>query len=71
MKVLWRNQMEGFMTEPSTLKNILDAAKREFLEKGFARASLRKIVRDAGVTTGAFYGYFENLLTKVHLWFMI
>lgn len=36
------------------------AAKAEFLEKGFSGASLRKIVKTAGVTTGAFYGYCSN-----------
>lgn len=36
------------------------AAQKEFLRKGFHDASLRDIVRDAGVTTGAFYGYFSN-----------
>ena len=30
----------------------------EFLDKGFQGASLRQIVKNAGVTTGAFYGYF-------------
>ncbi|WP_099469557.1 TetR/AcrR family transcriptional regulator [Konateibacter massiliensis] len=46
--------------ETSTLQNILEAAKAEFLEKGFQTASLRNIVKNAGVTTGAFYGYFSN-----------
>ena len=32
----------------------------EFLEKGFLEASLRQIVKHAGVTTGAFYGYFSS-----------
>lgn len=32
----------------------------EFLEKGFLGASLRQIVKHAGVTTGAFYGYFSS-----------
>ena len=32
----------------------------EFLEKGFADASLRQIVKNAGVTTGAFYGYYSS-----------
>ena len=44
----------------STQQNILDAGKREFLAKGFRGASLRNIVREAGVTTGAFYGYFRS-----------
>lgn len=44
----------------STLELILEAAQREFLKKGFVRASLRNIVREAGVTTGAFYGYFDS-----------
>ena len=44
----------------NTLQNILDAGKKEFLEKGFRAASLRNIVREAGVTTGAFYGYFKS-----------
>lgn len=43
-----------------TLQNILNAGKKEFLEKGFKTASLRSIVKEAGVTTGAFYGYFSS-----------
>ena len=46
--------------ENTTLGRILSAAKTEFLEKGFKSASLRNIVKDAGVTTGAFYGYFAS-----------
>lgn len=46
--------------ESSTLQNILHAAKSEFLQKGFQSASLRNIVKTAGVTTGAFYGYFSG-----------
>ncbi len=44
----------------ATLQKILDAGMNEFLDKGFEKASLRKIVNDAGVTTGAFYGYFSS-----------
>lgn len=46
--------------EQSTKENILNAAKIEFLEKGFLNASLRNIVKEAGVTTGAFYRYYET-----------
>ena len=46
--------------ESTTLQNILEAGKEEFLEKGFKSASLRNIVKTAGVTTGAFYGYFSG-----------
>ena len=44
----------------TTLEKIQDAAMEEFLDKGFLGASLRKIVKNAGVTTGAFYGYFSS-----------
>ncbi|MBR1536405.1 MAG: TetR/AcrR family transcriptional regulator [Treponema sp.] len=43
-----------------TLENIHDIATKEFLEKGFRGASLREIVKKAGVTTGAFYGYYKS-----------
>ena len=46
--------------EKTTQKQILAAAKTEFLAKGFRAASLRQIVKNAGVTTGAFYGYFSS-----------
>lgn len=46
--------------EQTTLEMIHAAAKQEFLEKGFQSASLRNIVKTAGVTTGAFYGYFSS-----------
>ena len=44
----------------ATLENIQEAALTEFLDKGFLGASLRQIVKNAGVTTGAFYGYFSS-----------
>ena len=44
----------------STREKILEAGKKEFLEKGFRDASLRTIVKEAGVTTGAFYGYYKS-----------
>ena len=47
-------------TEQTTLNLILSAAMEEFLEKGFKSASLRNIVKTAGVTTGAFYGYYDS-----------
>lgn len=47
-------------TERTTLDLIHAAAKAEFLEKGFKSASLRNIVKKAGVTTGAFYGYYDS-----------
>ena len=43
-----------------TLKKIQEAAMAEFLDKGFLGASLRQIVKSAGVTTEAFYGYFSS-----------
>lgn len=46
--------------EQTTLNLILSAAMKEFLEKGFKSASLRNIVKTAGVTTGAFYGYYNS-----------
>ncbi|MDE6607247.1 MAG: TetR/AcrR family transcriptional regulator; helix-turn-helix transcriptional regulator [Lachnospiraceae bacterium] len=46
--------------EQTTLHSILSAAMQEFLEKGFKSASLRNIVKTAGVTTGAFYGYYDS-----------
>lgn len=46
--------------EKSTLNLIHIVAKAEFLEKGFQSASLRNIVKNAGVTTGAFYGYYGS-----------
>lgn len=46
--------------ERTTLELIHEAAKAEFLKKGFKSASLRNIVKTAGVTTGAFYGYYDS-----------
>lgn len=39
---------------------LLECAKNEFLEKGFAKASLRKIAADAELTTGAVYFFFKD-----------
>ena len=44
----------------ATLEKIQQAAMEDVSEKGFLGASLRQIVKQAGVTTGAFYGYFSS-----------
>ena len=46
--------------EPNTQERILEAAQAEFLKRGFQAASLRTIVKTAGVTTGALYGYYAS-----------
>lgn len=43
-----------------TKKTLLESAKKEFLQKGFAGASLRTIAANAGVTTGAMYRHFKD-----------
>ena len=51
------------MNEESVTKaRLMESAKREFLDKGFEKASLRKICADADVTTGAMYFFFKNKL---------
>ena len=39
---------------------LLKSGKEQFLLHGFEGASLRTICKNAGVTTGAFYAYFEK-----------
>ncbi len=46
--------------DPQTIKRIDEAALKEFIDHGFKNASLRSIAREAGVTTGAFYGYYKS-----------
>ena len=51
-----------------TRKHLLECAKKEFLEKGYMKASLRNICKEAGVTTGALYFFFkdkEDLLAEL------
>lgn len=48
------------MSEQCTQARLLEAGMAEFLEKGFKGASLRHVAKMAGVTTGAFYGYYSS-----------
>lgn len=43
-----------------TLRKLLDAATKEFAEKGFHEASISGITRSAGVALGSFYTYFDS-----------
>ena len=43
-----------------TQKKILAVGRKKFLDKGFKDASLRGIVKEAGFTQGAFYGYYPD-----------
>lgn len=46
--------------DKETRDKLIDSARKEFLEKGYNKASLRKICADAGVTTGALYFFFQD-----------
>lgn len=52
--------MNGLKHELNTREKILNAAKREFLDKGFAGTNVRAVAQEAGVTTGALYNLFKN-----------
>lgn len=43
-----------------THKKIIESGKVNFLNDGYERSNLRKICKDAGVTTGAFYRHFDD-----------
>ncbi|MFD1328053.1 TetR/AcrR family transcriptional regulator [Mycoplana ramosa] len=46
--------------DPVKREQILDGAKRVFMEQGFDAASMNDITRAAGVSKGTIYVYFEN-----------
>ena len=46
--------------EKNTKEKIRAVARAEFLKHGFKDVSLEKIVKDAGYTKGAFYGYYPD-----------
>ncbi len=48
------------MTLTPTQEKIHAVATEHFLRDGFGKASLRKIVSEAGFTLGAFYGYYDS-----------
>jgi len=52
--------MSDFTGYELTHKNIVDSGIKHFLKYGYERSNLRKICKDAGVTTGAFYRHFQD-----------
>lgn len=44
----------------NTKEKIIKVATQEFLKNGYQATSLRKIAKEAQVTTGAMYGYYRN-----------
>lgn len=44
----------------ATLRRLLDAAAKEFAERGFHEASISGITRRAGTALGSFYTYFDS-----------
>lgn len=45
---------------PEQKKEILDAALRVFSQRGYSKATVREIAREANVTTGALYYYYKG-----------
>lgn len=46
--------------DKETKAKLLQSARQEFMEKGYIKASLRNICKNAGVTTGALYFFFQD-----------
>lgn len=49
-----------YMSDVESRDKLIECAKKEFIEKGFAKASLRNITSNAGMTTGAVYFFFKD-----------
>lgn len=52
--------MKNNIEDRETRELLIESAAAEFSEKGYAKASLRQICADAGVTTGALYFFFRD-----------
>lgn len=39
--------------------NILNTAKRLFLEQGYKKTTIRQIVQESGITSGSIYNLFD------------
>ncbi len=59
-KISGKNAMVKNENDYEKRKLLIEAAKKEFLEKGYNKASLRNICAKAGMTTGALYFFFSN-----------
>ncbi|MBP3458042.1 MAG: TetR family transcriptional regulator [Lachnospiraceae bacterium] len=46
--------------DKETRNHLIQSARKEFSEKGYMKASLRTICKNAGVTTGALYFFFKD-----------
>jgi AcrR family transcriptional regulator len=44
----------------ATKKKIMESARRLFAERGYADSAVEEVVREAGVTKGAFYHHFSD-----------
>ena len=42
-------------------KELIEAAKKVFIEKGFVHTSMQDIMDNAGISRGALYSYFDNI----------
>lgn len=46
-----------------TLDALVDASRKNFYRKGYYKTTIKDITKDAGVSVGAFYVYFEDKLS--------
>lgn len=46
--------------DKETRVKLLECARQEFIKRGYMQASLRNICKNAGVTTGALYFFFQD-----------
>lgn len=46
-----------------TLNALVDASRKNFYRKGYYKTTIKDITKDAGVSVGAFYLYFEDKLS--------
>jgi AcrR family transcriptional regulator len=53
-----RNRFDNL--DPEKQEDILRAAGEEFAEKGFAAASINRIIQESGMSKGSVYYYFED-----------
>jgi len=59
-KKWFRDPMMTFMIFYPILFGLIDAATKEFGEKGYENASLNNILKEAGISKGTFYYHFNN-----------